>query len=59
MNESSNIATITPRPQASSCDQNGCANREMLALIEPDDLDEHRVLCPTHRVAYLREVYDR
>lgn len=59
MTESSNLATITPRPGASNCDQNDCANSEMLALIEPDDLDEYRVLCPTHRVAYLREVYDR
>lgn len=49
-------ATITPRPDARSCDEDGCDTDTLLSLVEPDDVDETRVLCPEHRVTYLREV---
>lgn len=49
-------ATVTPRPQAYQCDEDGCGSDELLAAVEPDDVDETRVLCPTHRVQWLREV---
>jgi hypothetical protein len=50
-------ATINPDPEAGNCDADGCRERELLALVEPDDeTASARVLCPTHRVEYLREV---
>ena len=52
-------ATITPTHQAGECSADDCEASELLALVEPDDADERRVLCPTHRVEWLREVADR
>lgn len=49
-------ATVTPRPDAESCEADGCTETDLLALVEPDGVDEARVVCPTHRVAFLREV---
>jgi hypothetical protein len=49
-------ATITPRPDIDRCDQIGCDESDLLAEVAPDGADV-RTLCPTHRVAYLREVY--
>jgi len=53
-------ARIRPDPEAGSCDADGCRERELLALVEPETEDAGaRVLCPTHRVEYLREVADQ
>jgi len=53
-------ATIRPDPEAGNCDADGCRKRELLALVEPETGDAGaRVLCPTHRVEYLREVADQ
>ena len=52
-------ATITPLRDARECDTVGCATEELLARVEPDLVDEHRVLCPKHQVLWLREVADR
>ena len=49
-------ATITPRPNASGCDEDGCDTAELLALVDPDAVNESRILCPLHRVQWLREV---
>lgn len=49
-------STITPRPDAEQCDEDDCGNDQLLALVEPDGVDESLVLCPTHRVLWLREV---
>jgi hypothetical protein len=49
-------ATITPAPEADCCGAAGCHADELLATVEPDAVDERRVLCPTHRVEWLREV---
>lgn len=51
-------AEITPRRDASGCDETDCSTTELLAEVDPRD-DESRILCPTHRVEYLREVTDR
>jgi hypothetical protein len=50
-------ATVTPRPDGETCEQIGCDETELLASVNPDTADPARTLCPTHRVAYLREVY--
>ena len=52
-------ATITPRPEARCCEADGCGATDRLALVEPDADADRRVLCPDHRVDYLREVYLR
>lgn len=53
-------ATITPTPDAVTCTEDGCGAAELLARVDPDvDGAGARVLCPTHRVRYLREVADR
>jgi len=50
-------ATITPAPDADSCDEPGCDDDDLLARVDPDvESATARVLCPTHRVEYLREV---
>ena len=52
-------ATITPATNASRCSEDGCETTELLSRVDPDAVDASaRVLCPTHRVAYLREVSD-
>ena len=56
---SQHVATITPLNDTHECETDGCEDRELTARIEPDHLDEQRVLCPVHRVAYLREVSER
>lgn len=50
-------ATITPRPEGMGCEMMGCEETDLLALVEPDIREEARLLCPEHRVEYLREVY--
>ena len=52
-------ATITPATDASRCSEGGCETTELLSRVDPDATNAPaRVLCPTHRVAYLREVSD-
>lgn len=52
-------ATITPATNASRCSEDGCETSELLSRVDPDAADASaRVLCPTHRVSYLREVSD-
>ena len=51
-------ATITPLPDAEACEDPECEATALLARVEPDDVDETPVLCPTHRVTYLREVHE-
>lgn len=57
MTYSERIAEITPQPRASSCEVSDCDARELLAAVSPDCRSENRVLCPEHRIQYLREVY--
>jgi len=53
-------ATITPAAGATECSASDCDVDELLARVEPDAVDAGaRVLCPTHRVEYLREVSGR
>jgi len=49
-------ATITPRADGTGCDEPGCDADDLLATVDPDGARPARTLCPTHRVAYLREV---
>ena len=49
-------ATITPCPSASECEADGCSANELLAKIEPEYRDQSPILCPQHRVEFLREV---
>jgi len=49
-------ATITPKPDAACCGATGCDADNLLGLVEPDGVDKRRVLCPLHRVEWLREV---
>lgn len=59
MTTSEPSATITPQTDARGCDEDGCENADLLAVVDPDTVDERRVLCPTHRVEWLREVSER
>lgn len=52
-------ATITPLADAEDCDADDCGADELLALVKPDHVAERRVLCPTCRVEWLREVSQR
>jgi len=59
MSRAEAAATITPAADASRCSEDGCETTELLSRVDPDaESAEARVLCPTHRVAYLREVSD-
>jgi len=59
MSRTEAAATITPATSAGQCAEDGCETTELLARVDPDaESAEARVLCPTHRVAYLREVSD-
>lgn len=49
-------ATVAPADGADGCDEDGCSGDELLARVDPDGDREPRVLCPRHRVEYLREV---
>ena len=49
-------ATITPRPDGMACEEMGCEATDRLARVDPDGTEEARILCPRHRVDYLREV---
>ncbi|MDQ2072833.1 hypothetical protein RBH20_09830 [Haloarcula sp. H-GB4] len=52
-------ATITPVSEPRQCTEPGCDVAELLARVDPDaDGTDTRVLCPTHRVEYLRQVSD-
>jgi len=52
-------ATISPITDATGCGEDGCDVTDLLARVDPDAADaDARVLCPTHRVEYLREVSD-
>lgn len=59
MNAPAHDATITPEPGADACERYHCAADELLAAVEPDAVDERRILCPTHRVEWLREVSEQ
>lgn len=52
---STETATITPAPDADTCEEQACREGDLLARVNPHNA-EARVLCPTHRVLYLREV---
>lgn len=52
-------ATITPLPNADKCESDRCNRADKLAAVDPDGDPRERVLCPEHRVDYLREVTDR
>lgn len=52
-------AMITPLRDARECETLGCGKDELLARVEPDLVDEHRVLCPIHQALWLREVANR
>jgi hypothetical protein len=50
-------ATITPVGGTDRCAEPGCEETDLLARVDPDaDETAAQVLCPTHRVEYLREV---
>jgi hypothetical protein len=49
-------ARITPYEAGRACQVEGCENDELLATVEPEDRSSGRILCPRHRVEYLREV---
>lgn len=51
-------AEITPRPDAEECDATDCTADELLAEVDPQGRPPARVLCPDHRVGFLREVSD-
>jgi hypothetical protein len=51
-------ATITPEADGTICEEPGCDAEDLLATVDPDGDHPARTLCPTHRVAYLREVAD-
>jgi hypothetical protein len=48
-------ATVRPADSAVRCREDGCERDELLARVKPANGRE-RVLCPRHRVEYLREV---
>lgn len=52
-------ATITPRPDADECENEECDRADKLATVDPDGPHSEQVLCPEHRVDYLREVTGR
>ncbi len=58
MSRRHHAAEITPRPDADGCEAPGCTTSELLAEIDPEGDTAARVLCPTHRVEFLREVSD-
>ena len=50
-------ATITPTTDASQCSEANCDTADLLARVDPDaESADARILCPRHRVEYLREV---
>lgn len=49
-------ATITPLPADRQCEFDDCDHGEFVARVEPDGLDEQRILCAIHRAEYLQEV---
>ena len=51
--------TITPKPNSTVCEKARCEETDLLALVDPDRREESRVLCPRHRVLYLREVHSK
>lgn len=59
MSDVPSTATIIPIPQARECSVKNCELNELLARVEPDHIDEHRILCPIHRVEWLRGVADQ
>lgn len=52
-------ARIKPHKSGGTCQAEGCENDELLATVEPDDSTGGRLLCPRHRVKYLREVNEQ
>lgn len=59
MHEPGLEAIITPQPDKAKCERMGCDATDLLSLVEPAVQAEARVLCPRHRVEYLREVYNQ
>jgi len=51
-------ADITPRADGDICETVGCTTSDLLAEIDPEGDVNARVLCPEHRVEFLREVTD-
>jgi hypothetical protein len=49
-------AEIIPRNDTGGCEAPGCSTEKLLAEIDPEDDSTSRVLCPEHRVKFLREV---
>lgn len=51
-------AEITPRTDATVCEADDCSVSKLLAEVDPTGTADSRILCPTHRVKFLREVTD-
>lgn len=49
-------ATVTPADEVEVCGEEGCESQELLGRIELETEHNTRVLCPRHRVEFLREV---
>lgn len=52
-------ATIIPAEDAEQCNDPSCKEDEMLSNVQPETNANARILCPKHRVEYLREVCER
>ena len=51
--------TVTPADGARQCDADGCGGTNLLSAVEADETGEKRVLCPTHRVEWERELTEQ
>jgi len=52
-------ATITPCFDDSECEADGCSADKLLARVEPEHRNQSSILCPQHRVEFLREVTNK
>lgn len=50
------MATITPL-ENTECEMNGCGETHLVAIVEPDNVDGSRTLCPLHGAEYMNEVF--
>lgn len=56
MTRTCTTAEITPRDDATCCEAEECSETALLASVNPVGATEAQILCPTHRVEFLREV---
>jgi|GEM_PF-2055966 len=57
MSRAASIATITPEPEATRCEADGCGVSEGLATVDPDAVGYGpQTLCGAHRVEYFEEL---